>query len=158
MSEHSPDVRARVVASIQRYLTFVSPCEGREKPTLVDLAKALDDLVATYYSTEDVDPSSDDSAAPRSGDKEFAEAAASAFPELGWYAVADPQDDAGAMVGLTIATEDMAEIAVDLAEVLWLFDNATEQDAVWQFRWGYQCHWGRHLHELRLYLHSLGAW
>lgn len=39
-------------------------------------------------------------------------------------------------------------------EVLWLFENADENDAIWDFRFGYQTHWGRHLHEMRVYLHS----
>ena len=151
-------VRARITRAIGQYLGLLTNDDARPKPSLTELAVALDRLVSTYYSTPDVDPTSEDSVGPRDGEKEFAEAAATAFPELGWYAVADPEADAGATVGLGIATGDLAEIAVDLAEVLWLFENAAEEDAIWQFRWGYQYHWGRHLHEIRLYLHSLAAW
>lgn len=59
---------------------------------------------------------------------------------------------------MSTAVGDLVEIAADLMEVLWLFDNASENDAIWQFRWGYRHHWGRHLHELRVYLHALAAW
>jgi hypothetical protein len=59
---------------------------------------------------------------------------------------------------MSIAASDLAEIASDLSEVLWLFENASHNDAVWDFRFGYQSHWGRHLHEVRTYLHDLAAW
>ena len=65
-----------------------------------------------------------------------------AFPDLGWYALVDPEDGPEQEIGLSIAVGDLAEIPSDLLGVLWLFENASHNDAVWDFRFGYQTHWG----------------
>jgi hypothetical protein len=49
--------------------------------------------------------------------------------------------------------DDLADITSDLREVLWCWENTSEADAAWHFRFLYQIHWGRHLHNLRSYLH-----
>jgi len=51
------------------------------------------------------------------------------------------------------AIDDLADIYGDLIGVSWLWENSGEADAVWHFRFGYQTHWGRHLLDLRSYLH-----
>jgi hypothetical protein len=58
----------------------------------------------------------------------------------------------------TFATSELAEIANDLTKVLWEFENGSEADAIWEFRFGYQVHWGEHLHRVRQYIHGLAAW
>jgi hypothetical protein len=80
---------------------------------------------------------------------------AAAFPDLGLYdavtelskAVSSPEVTAGD------ALDDLADIAVDLQEVL---DRAkvSIDDAVWEFRFGFDAHWGTHLRWLQLYLHA----
>lgn len=150
--------REQIESAIRAYISTIRPGPKGEDARLSDLALVLDRLIAVYYLTPDVGPDAIDSEGPRTGEKLYAESAAAAFPELGWYALVDPEGDVDQQVGLSIANGDLAEIAVDLDEVLWLFEHASENDAIWQFRWGYQHHWGRHAHELRLYLHTRGAW
>lgn len=80
---------------------------------------------------------------------------ATAFPDLGLYdavtelskADGDPEVTAGD------ALDDLADIAVDLQEVL---DRAkvSVHNAVWEFRFGFETHWGTHLRWLQLYLHA----
>nr|NUR37992.1 DUF5063 domain-containing protein [Sphingomonas sp.] len=76
------------------------------------------------------------------------------FPELGHYAVAEPPElpPKEAMVGDAI--DDLADIVRDLQEVVWRAEHQSENDARWYFRLLFQIHWGRHLRELSLYLHS----
>jgi hypothetical protein len=156
MTASPTDVRANIDAAIRTYLDVLHGKRGRE---LYDLASALDHLVMTYHNTDSVTPDTvEASPAPRVDEKPIIDAASTAFPDLGWYALVDPEEGQDQEIGMSIAVGDFAEIAADLEEVLWLFENASHNDAVWQFRWGYQFHWGRHLHELRLYLHSLAAW
>ena len=157
MAEHHSDARERISSAIQHYLSMLESEENGGVDRLAGLARALDQLVMVYHGTEDVGPDTE-SVGPRGGERSYAEAAAATFPELGWYALVEPDRGTEQQVGLSVATGDLAEIAIDLEEVLWLFENASENDAVWQFRWGYQNHWGRHLHEIRVYLHSLAAW
>jgi hypothetical protein len=156
MSHAQLSVREDISAAIRRFLYVL---EGGGDAGLYDLAKALDALVATYHRVPDVSPDTTEaSAAPAIDEQRVIEAASAAFPDLGCYALVDPQEIEGGEIGLSISAGDLAEIAADLSGVLWLFENAGYNDAVWEFRFGYQMHWGRHLHELRTYLHALAAW
>jgi hypothetical protein len=156
MRDSRRKVRDEISVSIRHYLDVL---EGANDCTLYDLAKALDELVATYHRVADVEPDTTEaSAAPRPDEKRIVDAATAKFPDLGWYALVDPEGAPDQQVGMSIAASDLAEIASDLMGVLWLFENGSHNDAVWDFRFGYQSHWGRHLHELRTYLHSLAAW
>ena len=148
-------VRSLITSAIHDYLAAL---EGKNREGLYDLAKTLDRLVDVYHQTADVEPDTVDSEAPRVEERPISDAASAAHPELGLYAVVAPEDRPDQKVGLGDSVSDLAEIAVDLTEVLWLFENAGHNDAVWQFRFGYQSHWGRHLHEVRTYLHALAAW
>ena len=152
------DTRERITSVINQYLVVLQRKPADDLKGMGELARAMDRLVMCYHDTPDVGPNTTDSEAPRIDEAPFIERATAAFPNLGWYALGDPQGDLDQQVGMSIAVCDLVEIAADLIEVLWLFDNASENDAVWQFRWGYQNHWGRHLHELRVYLHALAAW
>lgn len=149
-------VRDDITGAIRCYLDVLA---GNDGSTLYDLAKALDQLVTTYHRVPNVEPDTTEaSAAPRPDERSLVEAATAAFPDLGWYALVDPEGDETQKIGMSIAVGDLAEIASDLLRVLWLFENASYNDAVWEFRFGYQGHWGRHLHEVRTYLHGLAAW
>jgi len=156
MTDAQAAVRDDISTAIRNYLNVL---QGKGAPTLYDLAKALDELVSTYHRVPDVEPdTSDGSAAPQNDEKPIIDAANAAFPVLDWYALVEPEDGQEQEIGMSIAVGDLAEIASDLLEVLWLFENASHNDAVWEFRFGYQTHWGRHLHEIRTYLHGLAAW
>jgi hypothetical protein len=149
-------VRDDISAASRRYLEVL---QGKEHATLYDLAKALDELVATYHRVPEVEPDRiDGPAAPRTDERPIIDAAAASFPELDWFALVDPQAGEEQQVWLSMALGDLSEIASDLLEVLWLFENASHNEAVWEFRFGYRFHWGRHLHEVRTYLHALAAW
>ena len=148
-------IRSQITCAIRRYLDAL---EGKEGSTLSDLARALDNLVTAYHLTADVEPDTVDSDPPRIEEKPLIDAAAAAHPDLDWYALVDPEDGPEQQIGMSIAVGDLVEIAADLHQVLWLFEHAGHNDAVWDFRFGYQTHWGRHLHEIRTYLHALAAW
>lgn len=152
------DTRGRILSAIGHYLSLFERSGSEDRPTLTDLARALDRLVITYYEAPDVEPDPDSPSPPIVDEGPLHDAASAAFPELGWYAISDPTEDTDQQLGLSIATSDLVEIASDLKDVIWLFDNVSESDAIWEFRFGYQTHWGRHLHEVRLYLHHLAAW
>lgn len=149
-------VRDTIESAIRRYLDVLG---GKQGESLYDLAKALDGLVLAYHQTQDVDPDvASECASPPVDERQIIDVAAAAFPDLDWYALVDPQDGPEPRAHLSSAVCDLAEIASDLLRVLWLFGNASHNDAVWDFRFGYQIHWGRHLHEVRKYLHDLAAW
>jgi hypothetical protein len=80
---------------------------------------------------------------------------AAAFPDLGLYDAVTELSKADGSPEVTAgdALDDLADIAVDLQEVL---DRAkvSIDDAVWEFRFGFETHWGTHLRWIQLYLHA----
>jgi hypothetical protein len=80
---------------------------------------------------------------------------AAAFPDLGLYDAVPELSKADGSPEVTAgdALDDLADIAVDLQEVL---DRAkvSVHDAVWEFRFGFEAHWGTHLRWLQVYLHA----
>ncbi|WP_176399771.1 DUF5063 domain-containing protein [Novosphingobium sp. B 225] len=152
------DQIANVESSCRAYLDLLrsAPADPRERQLL--LATALDHLCAAYNQTSDVEPDSTDVDAPRTDMKQFGGQAASSFPELGFYPQVHPLEGFEQEIGQGWGLDDLTDIASDLAEVLWFLDQRRVNDAIWQFRWGYENHWGHHLHNLRRYLHNLLYW
>lgn len=153
MKEH----RDKIESAIRRYLVQFEP--DNATATLREVARALDNLVVVYFETPDVEPLSDEpTAAPGISEQSFASNAARYFErdDVIWFI--DPEGGPDQEPMCTFATSELAEIANDLSKVLWEFEHGSEADAIWEFRFGYQAHWGEHLHRVRHYLHTLAAW
>lgn len=154
-SNHQELIRSACSA----YLALLHEAPADERERQLKLARVFDELSAAYNNTIDIEPDTENVGAPRSGASEFAAMARRSFPELGFYRLADPLEGFEQKVGQGWALDDLIDIALDLAEVLWLLDQPSRTaDAIWQFRWGYENHWGQHLHDLRWYLHRLLYW
>ena len=159
MTDRHDDARERITHAIKAFLSLLEQKPDDPLKGLGALARALDELVICYHSTPEVEPDTVEvPEAPRIDEGALIERASAAYPELDWYAVVEPERGPDQEVGMSMAIGDLVEIAADLNEILWLFDNASENDAIWDFRFGYQTHWGRHLHEIRCYLHTQAAW
>jgi len=149
--------REKIESAIRRYLSHFSP-ENTES-TIRDIAMSLDNLVRVYFETPEVEPDLNDTTqAPRIDEGAFGRNAARFFEKDDVIWLIDPEGGPDQEAMCTFATSELAEIAGDLAEVLWEFENGSEADAIWEFRFGYQVHWGAHLHRVRQYLHGLDAW
>lgn len=149
-----------IKAAIETFLARLDrdPADGFDG--LKKLALALDNLVVVYFQIEAVEPG-EDVEPPKKSYPEAYKRATQAYPELGFYPYADPGGDPGKEEALVAdAIDDLADIAGDLTEVLWHFENSGEENGNWGFRFGYQHHWGDHLRSLRNYLHSsrIAAW
>ncbi|QDH33781.1 DUF5063 domain-containing protein [Porphyrobacter sp. YT40] len=148
---------ALIEAAIHRYLLLFE--FENTSSTLRDIAMALDDLVRVYFDTPDVEPDTiDGPAAPQFDEAGFGQNAARFFERDDVIWLIDPEGGPDQKAMCTFATSELAEIAADLNKVLWLFENGSAADAIWEFRFGYQAHWGEHLHRVRHYLHGLSAW
>ena len=53
------------------------------------------------------------------------------------------------------AVSDLEVIAGDLSDVASLLDQGDAQNAIWEFKFMYERHWGRHLRDLQGYVHHL---
>ena len=82
------------------------------------------------------------------------------FPGLGYYnAVTELQDKLmdSSVLAMADGLDDLADIMLDLLEVQSLWETLGEPDALWEFRFGFESHWGYHLRALQLLLHAR-AW
>jgi hypothetical protein len=124
-----------------------------DAPSDEALLASLDRLVATYHETPDVYPSDEDADAPKQDGASLQEQLAERFPAYGFYPIADPAAAPGSAGMVGDAIDDLADLTLDMREVVWLADHVGVDDAHWSYRLHF-FHWGRHARELSLYLHA----
>ena len=140
-------------ASVRKFLTAI--LEG-SPPTNNDLVRTLDELVSAYHDTPDSFDESNDKEAPAGDYDRVSALLAKRFPDFGFYAVADPIDMKLEAPGVGDAIDDLADIVLDMQETIWRFENVSEADGNWYFRFSYY-HWGIHIRALSLYLCHLNS-
>lgn len=144
-----------VLEACTRYLDVIGLVHSDQDERLKSLAQSLDGLVTAYNHCDDVEPDTVGVDSPRANYQEFSAQVSKSFPELGFYPTVDQLEGFDQEVGQGWGVDDLSDIAIDLTEVLWLAGQGRVNDAIWEFRFGYQNHWGSHLHSLRPYLHKL---
>ena len=147
-----------MIEAIKGFLSLLADSSSGVESPKQSLAQSLNRLVTEYFSSHEVEVSDSDVEAPTANYDSLRKMAEKSFPEFGFYPSADPLGEINQEMGMGDAIDDLADIARDLTEVLWYFENERINDAVWQFRWGYANHWGDHLHDLMGYLHKLIFW
>jgi hypothetical protein len=143
-----------MIDAVRAYLALLKSPPSTAKEAVRALARTLDQLSLAYHETSAVVVEDDNEPPALTSYDELRALAVRAFPDFGFYAVARPHEVPSSEALLGDAIDDLADIARDLIEVEWRWLNNGEADATWQFRWGYQFHWGRHLHDLRGYVHA----
>lgn len=151
MFEAGYSLTASMIEAVKEFLSLLDQGE----PVGDDvLARALDALALAYHNTPYGKPSNVDIRPEKEDYQIVRRQAEKLFPELGLYGIADPLEVPNEKAMIGDAMDDISDIIRDLKEVFWRWQNLGADDAHWHFRFGYQTHWGRHLHELRLYLHA----
>ncbi len=81
------------------------------------------------------------------------------FPDLGYYYVEHDVNDEIFATAPTIgdAIDDLTDIYNELKNVMWYFDNASDDNALSYFEMSYRTHWEGHLRELQLCLGAFRA-
>jgi hypothetical protein len=141
-----------VIEAVRSYLALLrSPFAGDR---LAALAAALDQLACAYHATSEAagedGPDPPDSATY----EKMRELAAAAFPDFGFYAAVRPGGGPEQLPTMGDAIDDLADIALELTRIERLWVDGRPLDAERNYRFGYRIHWGRHLHDLRGYLHA----
>ena len=143
-----------LIVVVRRYLDLLEQGEAGFS-TVAALAEVLDQLALACHAIADAEPADAVVEAPRGDYDRYRRLAEQRFPGFGWYNDAPLRPDAAAAEFATAdAIDDLADIACDLSEVRWLWENADAAAAAWQYRFSYQTHFGRHLHGLRRYVHA----
>jgi len=141
--------------AVYDYLALIENPPGNEAEDLQALELALDQLALAYhfctYEFEDGHP-----APPDRNYAHFRELAVQHFPNFGYYNVPSVITDKIIQAEMYVgdAIDDVSEIAGDLKQVAWAWENTSENDAIWHFRFGFDSHWGTHLRNLQGYVHA----
>ena len=144
-------VDTSTIATVRCFLALLR--EG-SPPSDEELARALDELAMAYHEAPEGAPAEDERDPPSGDFRERYAGLGKRFPEYGLYAVADPTEPLNEESLVGDAIDDLADIARDLEEVVWRFENLGADDAHWHFKLLYRIHWGMHLRELSHYLHA----
>lgn len=139
-------------ATIQRYLDLVERSSASATENERALAVLLDQLALATHTVERTEPDTVELAPSRDYYAMRAEVGAR-FPNYGFYHCADTNPLAEAMTGDAI--DDIADIALELSSVLWLWENFSAEEALWHFHDSFGNHWGCHLRELQWYVHKM---
>ena len=124
------------------------------------LAHCLDGLVMAYHETTEVEAQETYQDTPPHDHAAIYKRMGKTFPTLGYYADVEPICDLKQDATVADAVDDLADIYKDMADVVWYAENVGLNEATWHYRFGYQFHWGTHLHSIRRYLASsdIAAW
>ena len=139
--------------AVDRFLAFVKSNPASREEDLHELLDHLDRLSTlgrrVSYQFEDGHPDPPERNHPGSVDPVRLR-----FPGLGPYNVPDPIEGSPGKAKLLVSDpyNDLAELRDDLEDTAWCFENTSENDALSNFEFGYQYHWGEHLSNLRWYL------
>jgi hypothetical protein len=123
------------------------------------LRRSLDRLALLQH---DVSYTSEERDFPEPPDRNYDEMrriVSAHFPELGYYNIPSSvtQHIADTDLEVSDAIDDITDIALELYEVLWRFDNTSADDALWYFEFSYSAHWEWHLRGLQFCLQHLSA-
>ena len=147
--------QAEIKSAIQHFFWVIDsemPSESRE----LELQKALDKLALSVHHAV---CSFDENSYPDPPKKEYPllrGKISPKFPDCGFYNVAHEiaEKVSESSVSVGDAIDDICDIAGDLEEVLWRWENTSSDDALWHFRESFGWHWGKHLRDLQLYLYA----
>jgi hypothetical protein len=145
-------------AEIDRFLGLLRSAPSDRDKRLRALACSLDELAFALRALpegEVVEGWEKQPKPPSDSYHRFSKYASQSFPELGLYPWVDPVGSIDQSVMMGDAIDDLADIAKDLSEALWVWDNVGEATAQWDLHFGYRTHWGAHLNNLRAYLHAV---
>lgn len=134
-----------VKSAIQRFLNIfqAGPEVGSVTP-IDDLVCSLDLLA---YLAHDVQCEFDDTVYP---EPPVRDARMTYALSMKWF----PYDANKADSIDPYAVMDLSEVADDLMDTAWRFENTSESDALWHYQFEFRSHWGHHLRSLQKAIHE----
>jgi hypothetical protein len=123
-------------------------------PSDAQLSAAVDRLLAAEQDVQFVEGPSDSSDPPPQDFNALYQQLGARFPQFGFYARTDPLVLVDGEITIGDAIDDLADLTMDLRNVLWLADHRGIDQASRYFCLYYEVHWGAHARELALFLHA----
>src|SRR5215469_4320867 len=123
------------------------------------LRRSLDRLALLQHDVSYTFDERDYPDAPRKDYNVTRQMVSARFPGLGYYNIPSSVTEHIGYTGIDVgdAIDAIADITVELHEVIWRFDHTTADDALWYFTNSYSTHWEEHLRELQLCLQRITA-
>lgn len=128
--------------------------EDGAPPSDAELSRALDALAMAYHDCPPGALSEDDPERPDRDYQALYQSLGARFPDYGFYSVVDPFTVPAEESGLMDAVDDLADIVLELREILWRRDRFGDDDAHCHFRLNFEIHIGGHVRSLSGYLHA----
>jgi hypothetical protein len=146
--------RDEIKQTIDDFLSLVEKGRGSAEENEAKLKLLLDKLaLAQHFAAYKFDEK-DHADAPRKAHEDLRKLVTAQFPNYGHYNVSgDVTINVGegrAIIGDAI--DDIADIAGELFEAKWCWENNSVDDGLWHFKNEFETHWAQHLRELQIYL------
>jgi hypothetical protein len=143
----------------REYIAVIENTAFSAEERLQHLRRSLDRLALLQHDISYTFDERDYPDTPRKDYNAVREHVSSRFPDLGHYNVpsAVTQQIAESAIDVGDAVDDIADIAIELYDVLWRFDHTSVDDALWYFEFSYTSHWEHHVRELQLCLQHVVA-
>ena len=149
--------REEILNIAKEFLHLIENGEENPSDNVKSLWLILDKLALAIHFVEfDFDESEYPSPPKHDSNKLRARISVS-FPSFGNYnSVAKHVSDiAESEIVIEDAIDDILDIAQELEDVIWYWHNTSVEDALWNFKNGFENHWGLHLRNLQLYLYAI---
>lgn len=145
--------------AISEFIALIEDSAIPAEERMQRLRRSLDRLALLQHDVTYTFDERDYPDAPRKDYNAMRELISPRFPELGYYNVPSSVTQHIAESGVDVgdAIDGIADIAIELYEVLWRFDHTSTDDALWYFSNSYFTHWEEHLRELQLCLQRITA-
>lgn len=153
--------RNEIKQTIDGFLSLLEKGCGSTEENENRLKLLMDKLALAQHFAEFEFDDRDYPDAPSPDHKELMRLARARFPICnGDYAVVlDATDIIKSLEkpehGIQMAADDIADIARDLYETKWRWENNSPEDGLWHFTSSYESHWASHLRGFQYYLTEL---
>jgi len=150
--------RQEIHSSIIGFLELLENGESHRLIENESLELALDKLALINHFIGEVSEDGDEYSEVSVRDySRWRELLGKRFPRLGYYNIPSTisVNVGEAEIHTGDALDDLTDIANELSEFVWRWQNNSENDALWHLRFSYQSHWGSHLRSLQMYLYAL---
>jgi hypothetical protein len=143
----------------REYIAVIEDTALSAEERLQRLRRSLDRLALLQHDITYTFDERDYPDTPRKDYNAVREHVSSCFPDLGHYNVpsAVTQHIGESAIDVGDAVDDVADIALELYDVLWRFDHTSVDDALWYFESSYSSHWEHHVRDLQVYLQHIVA-
>ena len=146
--------RDEIKQTIDDFLSLIEKGCGSAEENEAKLKLLLDKLALAQHFASYTFDGKDYADAPPVAYEDLRKLVTAQFPKYGYYnVVADVTIKiAETEVNTGDAIDDIADIAGDLFETKWCWENNSVEDGLWHFKNNFENHWSQHLRGLQTYL------